>query len=415
MTDAYPLSNLSNFRFNENKALIVGTVQDKFRDEFLTFNTTDNWTVVQTGAGQTISVAGNTGGARYLNIASGVTANSETIIQSKDFFKAPFKLGFAVTSSQAIANQEFHVELVEVDETGSFVADASVFSAPTFNNARNGFGVVFDGVSQNNARYKIRSQGVSELVPVAVSFGTNSRVAGGTTPDFTAQYQIDLLLQTEIAQAQVGTVNATAARTLIIGRTDYVPNPDRFYAVRIRCKNLAIAPASTTDWRLHFVRVIDASRVSVDFGMIGGSPIDHIAAPVKVTTMPTTAVTLTNTALAPNSGYGTATFSHTVSAATTNATSVKATGGSLNDMTISNNGANPAYVKLYNKASAPTVGTDTPVRVVMCPAGQTVQLGFGTYGLRFATGIAFAITGGAANNDTTAVAAAQVIVGMSYT
>ena len=410
MADAYPLSNLSNFRFNENKDLIVGTVQDKFRDEFLTFNTTDNWTVVQTGAGQTISVAGDTGGARYLNIASGVTANSETIIQSKAFFKAPFKLGFAVTSSQAIANQEFHVELVEVDETGAFVADASVFSAPTFNDARNGFGVVFDGVSQNNARYKIRSQGVSELVPVAVSFGTNSRVAGGTTPNFTAPYQIDLLLQTEIAQAQVGAVNATAARTLIIGRTDYVPNPDRFYAVRIRCKNLATAPASTTDWRLHFVRVIDASRVSVDFGMIGGSTMDMLAAPVRVTALPAGGM-----ALGPNIAYGVSTFSHTVSAATTNATSVKASAGVINEITISNNGTSAAYLKLYNKASAPTVGTDTPIRVVMCPADQTVVVGCGSYGLRLATGIAFAITAGAGNADTAAVAANQVIVGMSYT
>lgn len=410
MADQKPFANLSNLQFNASKALMIGTVQDKFRDEFLTFNTTDNWTVVQTGAGQTISVAGGTGGARYLNIASGVTASSETIIHSKAIFKPPFKLGFAVTASQAIANQEFHVEVVEVDENGVLITDSSVFSAPTFNDARNGFGVVFDGASQNNARYKIRSQGVSELTPVAQTFGTNFRVAGGTAPDFTALFQIDMLLQTEIAQVQSGAVNAAAARTLIVARTDYVPNPDRFYAIRIRCKNLATAPASTTDWRLHFVRVIDASRVSVDFGMVGGTAVDMLAAPVKVTTMPSLTAFLS-----PSVSYGAATFSHTVSAATTNATSVKASVGVINDITISNNGASPAYLKLYNKASAPTVGTDVPIRTIMCPAGQTVVSGFSTYGLRLMTGIAFAITGGAANTDTAAVAANQVIVGMSYT
>jgi len=102
------------------------------------------------------------------------------------------------------------------------------------------------------------------------------------------------------------------------------------------------------------------------------------------------------------------------SAATTNATSVKSTAGTLYGVTASNVGAGAAYLKLYNKASAPTVGTDVPVLVVPIPASGVVNIGFGAIGHRFATGIALAITGAAVDSDTTAVAAAQVKVLSEY-
>jgi hypothetical protein len=102
------------------------------------------------------------------------------------------------------------------------------------------------------------------------------------------------------------------------------------------------------------------------------------------------------------------------SAATTNATSIKASAGSVYNMAISNTSASPRYVKLYNKASAPTVGTDVPVLTIVVPAGALVQNNFGIVGHRFTTGIALAITSGAADNDTGAVAASDVKVLTSY-
>ena len=102
------------------------------------------------------------------------------------------------------------------------------------------------------------------------------------------------------------------------------------------------------------------------------------------------------------------------SAATTNATVVKATAGTLFNMLIWNNGAAPAYVKLYNKTTAPTVGTDVPVTVMPVPAGGFLPVNLGVTGFRFATGIGLAITGGAPDADTTAVAAGQVKVITSY-
>jgi hypothetical protein len=105
---------------------------------------------------------------------------------------------------------------------------------------------------------------------------------------------------------------------------------------------------------------------------------------------------------------------NTNSAATTNATSTKTTAGSLFEITASNMSAAVKYVKLYNKASAPTVGTDVPVLTIPVPANGVVSYEFGANGKRFTTGIAFAITGAQAIADTTAVAAGDVQVHGSY-
>ena len=112
---------------------------------------------------------------------------------------------------------------------------------------------------------------------------------------------------------------------------------------------------------------------------------------------------------------GGATAAKRVSAATTNATSLKASAGTLYGGRAFNSGDGAAFLKFYAKASAPTVGTDVPVLVIGIPAGQSVDFGIGnSVGINFATGIAYAITGGMADNDTTAVALNQVCLAMSY-
>ena len=94
-----------------------------------------------------------------------------------------------------------------------------------------------------------------------------------------------------------------------------------------------------------------------------------------------------------------------VSVASTNATSVKASAGNLFEITASNVTATATFVKLYNKASAPTVGTDVPVLTISVPANTTVAMQFGSQGKRFATGIALAVTAAAAATDTAAAVA----------
>jgi len=106
---------------------------------------------------------------------------------------------------------------------------------------------------------------------------------------------------------------------------------------------------------------------------------------------------------------------HTLtSAATTNATSVKASAGTLFELTLTNYSATVKHFKLYNKATAPTVGTDVPVATVDIPAGTCRSLEFGTLGDRFTLGIAYAITPLQTDSDITSVSAGDVKVLLSY-
>jgi hypothetical protein len=111
-------------------------------------------------------------------------------------------------------------------------------------------------------------------------------------------------------------------------------------------------------------------------------------------------------------------MSSTVSTATNNATSVKASAGQVYNVSAFNNSTNTGYLKLYNKASAPTPASDTPLQTYLIPAGNgTSGAGFVlpvAKGLAFSTGIAFAIVGGIGVTDNTSVAANAFVVNVCY-
>jgi hypothetical protein len=109
-------------------------------------------------------------------------------------------------------------------------------------------------------------------------------------------------------------------------------------------------------------------------------------------------------------------MSSLVSAASTNATVVKASAGHVYSIQASNKSATLAYLKLYNKATSPTVGTDVPVKRLIIPA-NTTGAGFildQPMGLAFSAGIAFAITALPTTADTTAVTADDFTVDIDY-
>lgn len=102
-----------------------------------------------------------------------------------------------------------------------------------------------------------------------------------------------------------------------------------------------------------------------------------------------------------------------ISAATTNATVVKASAGQVYGIQLSNSGAAWAFVKVYNKATAPTVGTDATIEVIGIPPGGRCEINR-PIGMPFAAGIGLAITAGFADTDTAAVAAGQVVGSIHY-
>lgn len=100
-------------------------------------------------------------------------------------------------------------------------------------------------------------------------------------------------------------------------------------------------------------------------------------------------------------------------AASTNATSVKASAGDVFKIIGVNANAAARYLKLYNKASSPTVGTDVPVATIYLPpsgvGGGIFEFDFGAQPLYFGTGIAYALTTAAADADTGALTSGDVI------
>jgi hypothetical protein len=110
---------------------------------------------------------------------------------------------------------------------------------------------------------------------------------------------------------------------------------------------------------------------------------------------------------------GGASLFHGISAASTNATSIKASAAQLYGYQLSNTNAAARYVKFFNKASAPTLGTDIPVRTVLVPANSQVNGTFVVGGV-FATGLALATTTGMADLDTSAVGAGDLSIDIDY-
>jgi len=80
---------------------------------------------------------------------------------------------------------------------------------------------------------------------------------------------------------------------------------------------------------------------------------------------------------------------------------------------ISNQNAAVIYVKFYNKATAATVGTDTPVLTLAIPAASAANQEF-LGGIPFSLGIGIGATTGPTDADTGAPGANEVIVNALY-
>lgn len=105
----------------------------------------------------------------------------------------------------------------------------------------------------------------------------------------------------------------------------------------------------------------------------------------------------------------TATAYSVVTTASTNGANIKNAAGTLYEVTVSNVTATPIFVKFYNKATAPTVGTDVPILTIPAAANSVVAVPLGPVGKRFSTGIAIAATGVITAADATnAVALVQI-------
>lgn len=320
-----------------------------------------------------------------------------------------------LTTSDFIAIQGVR-DITNFPNLVAATAVASIISPTSFTVIQGGSG--YTGSSQDGVVFKINgtgtianlvsSRGISSLL--ASNNELNLTISGTVTTtvlvgDTISVYGLAPALQSVYEGAYV--VLDNSGSNIICRPIDTSGNPRTI-------ADIGSTPTGgmyirRVDYIIHWTRVKEVSRQSVEIA--NGDTISDVSRSTKVTLVGSPAISgtvnTTETALiAP-------TVSTLNSAATTNATSVKATAGNIYTITLSNNGAAAAYFKLYNKATAPTVGTDTPVDVIPIPASGFVTVD-SARGIRFATGIGFAITNLIADSDTTAVAAGQVKVHISY-
>tara|TARA_R110001592_G_scaffold45643_3_gene145847 strand:+ start:9374 stop:9793 length:420 start_codon:yes stop_codon:yes gene_type:complete len=111
-------------------------------------------------------------------------------------------------------------------------------------------------------------------------------------------------------------------------------------------------------------------------------------------------------------GFGGLEVHKIISAASTNLGFVKKDGGSVYGINLHNKASVPAYLRIFDKASAP-VDADTPLVTLTIPAVGTLDMEL-PIGLRFRLGLGFNITADPTDADATAIVAKDVVGGILW-
>jgi hypothetical protein len=188
---------------------------------------------------------------------------------------------------------------------------------------------------------------------------------------------------------------------------------------------LANGETSTTENRLVKVptiyRFVRIRATAYSSGIIEGVAFGHrdenssglIAAIGPVTLNPETTKVIGTVNVADSPAE---TYEQVITAATTNATSVTTGATKLRTISLVNGVATLRFFKIYDKASAPTVGSDTPVMTLTMSPNAPSPFTLPNGGLSLSLGFAYAMTLGVANSDTTADSVVGAVTGiLGYT
>jgi hypothetical protein len=420
------------------------------------------------GTGVTVSQS-----TSNLVVAAGTTVNAEFLARSVASFRGAFLQRHRAIVSQRIANNNLAVMMADrigeglactINSATSITVTAPAHGFTSQNVGQSMFVGAIVGAAGVPGRYAIASVPTVDTITFTVAGWPAS---GSCTVDlFGWNYFRTLYNGTVVTTALVdaqrrgwnsgdtsATINTTASpghvmQTAVDGRNAYwsdslvassatpnfatrahrienLPDDDVELFLYVWSFNGAVAPASSTSWTIGFVAVEDTTNVAMyvaGFRPTGNAAPLPVAFPttptVTVGTLPATpagANTIGGVRLISDAAQGASTTHHLIAAAGTNATSVKTSAGNINTIVLSNASAAARYFKLCNLAAAPTPGTSTPVMTVLVPAGQTVTVDCGPFGIRLATGIAYHLTTGIAVADTGALAAADMSVAIFYT
>lgn len=402
-----------------------------------------------------------------LNIVTGTNTNAEFLTRTAANWREAIRLRVSLVASQRIVNQNLAVILGDL--FGEALA-ITINSATSITVTKTAHGLTAQNVGQSMmiggivgaagvpGRYAIASVPTANTVNFTVAgwpasgsctatvFGWNC-VRLLTTGTTATNVAFDTMRRGWFAGDTTATTNTTAAPGTVLqvdmdGRNVYLSDTLRASSATLnvtsrasRLENIpdvgtdlylfvwsyngSTAPASTTTWTISYVAVENMAAFPV---IVAQQRAQGTQAAAPVAVVGTAAVSLAantptlaaGTALAGDfsaqyraGSTGAATIRHVVSAASTNATSVKASAGKVVGWQLQNTTAAIVYVKLHNTASAPTAGTGV-VQTIGIPANGKSEVSY-LGGIGFATGIGMTIVTGAADADATAVALNAVV------
>jgi hypothetical protein len=376
----------ANSGFDQGDDMLrIKSVQKKFRDSFTAASVnTSNWST-SVGTGGSITQTAGT-----LVMASGTTANATTAVTGKIVFTIPFRVSIGLTLSQRIANQDFYVELISVDDKG--VPDG-----------RHSCAWIFNGTTATNGIYSVQNGGLSPLLSAASTVVTTA--SGGL-------YEIEPFA--DEAWFHSSTLDSNGGRANSYRRHQQTPDPNARYVCRLRWVNGATPPASSTTATIQFIAIQDYAELTAEITAGRGQNIAGQALGVNV--VGTASATLAaGTAAVGDVGVqyranatGAASTVSVQSPATPAAATIKATAGRLVGYNLQNSSAAVRSVKIFNVA-APTLGTTAAAFEIDIPANGVVFQSI-EGGLAFSTAITYSVTSakGLTDNTATGLAANDV-------
>lgn len=352
---------------NNNQLVKVDGVQAALRDNFSTIAGLDTslWSVVSnTITDASVSVTG-----AKLTFNCG-TVPGTLMFRGKFTYTIPFRVQFGgVVLSQRIANQNIYMGVTNAagDMQAAWLLTSTTATA----------GKLFTRNGTNTL------SSASATIP--------------STANNTGILEIEAYIDEVLASAK--SANSLTGRSASLVAQAVAPDPNDDYFAFIMVENTATVTATTTT--LDFITVNEIFEIPVEVtggrGSCGGA---NNSVPVILQGSVLQGID--------NGSAGSATFGNYISSAGTNATVVVASKAAISTIIYSNKAATWAYLKLSNTTTV-IPGTTTPVITIGLPPGYSGAISFAAY-MRFTTGLCFWITGGSANNDTTAIAAGDVSV-----
>lgn len=418
------------------------------------------------GTGVSFSQAGGA-----LAIVAGATANAEFLTRTTESWRSSMRLRVSTVLSQRIANNNMAVLLA--DKIGEGLT-YTIVSATQVNVTKAAHGYTTQNVGQFMCMGGITgAAGIPGRYAIASIIDANTvqfTVAGwpasgsGTLSLFGHSYVRILFNGTTAAAAAVdgqrrgwatgdttATINTTASPGTIMqaelsgrelffsdalrasstapnftaraSRVENIPDDNLDLHLWLWSFNGSTAPASSTTWTISFAAV--ERFVNQPVYVQGFRANGNVNAPVvqvgnTPTVNPSGGALAAGTAAIGDVGLqaranatGAGTAVSIVAAATPAGISVKASAGRLLSICLTNTAAAARFVKFFNVATAPTMGTTSAAYEVPIPANGMLVLEF-PFGVAHATGIFIAITGAVGLTNNTAVTANDVVGFVTY-